>query len=229
MTDQTSFPAGEFSRWLRGTRDALLNDTGADVPCGQCNSCCSASHFIHVGAEETEALAAIPGALLFTAPGAGDGTLVMGYDDRGACPMLREGACAIYAHRPITCRVYDCRVFSATGIVPDQAGIAARTARWSFSFPTEEDRAEYAAVRAAAAFLQDNAGEFPPGFLPRNPPQLAVLAIRVHGLFLGAQEGAESGYVGALPPRVAAVVAAAQRPAVDRDSAEHHVARCPRL
>jgi Fe-S-cluster containining protein len=229
MADPSSFRAGEFSIWLRETREALLHDTGADVPCGECNSCCSSSYFIHVGPQETEVLAAIPGELLFPAPGASDGTLVMGYDEHGACAMLREGACTIYVHRPITCRVYDCRVFSATGIAPDQAGIAERTQRWEFSFPAEQDRAEYAAVRAAADFVQLNADEFPPGFLPSNPAQLAVLAIRVYDAFLDCDSGAEDSHDDALAQQVAAIVAAAGRFESERSQAEHHSERSPGL
>jgi uncharacterized protein len=228
MTDQASLPAGEFSCWLRDTRDALLRDTGADVPCGECNSCCSSSYFIHVGPHEKQAISAIPSELLFPAPGAGDGTLVMGYDESGTCPMLREGACTIYSHRPITCRTYDCRVFSATGIRPDQPGIASRAERWMFSFPAEQDRAEYAAVRAAAAFLQDNADAFPAGFLPRNPAQLAVLAIRVHNVFLDVDHVGRDSHTGTLTPSVGAVVAASKRFESERNPAARNAEGCSR-
>jgi Fe-S-cluster containining protein len=225
MTDQSSLPAGEFSCWLREARDSLLQDAGADVPCDGCNSCCSSSYFIHVGPQESDALAAIPSALLFSAPGAIDGTLVMGYDKDGACPMLRDGACTIYAHRPIACRMYDCRVFSATGIVPSEAAIAERAQRWEFRFPAEQDHAEFAAVRAAAHFLQSNPREFPEGFLPTNSAQLAVFAIRVYDVFLEADDGVDIGRVGKPAARAAAVVDAAQSFGSEPNPARHDAER----
>ena len=30
--------------------------------------------------------------------------------------MLVDGRCSIYEHRPRTCRTYDCRIFTATGL-----------------------------------------------------------------------------------------------------------------
>jgi hypothetical protein len=59
----------------------------------------------------------------------------MGYNDKGECPMFVENKCSIYSDRPRTCRVYDCRIFSATKIeldseaqrsIRDQAAVAAK-------------------------------------------------------------------------------------------------------
>jgi Fe-S-cluster containining protein len=190
MNQQESLPAPEFSRWLRDTREMLCHDGDADVPCGECNTCCRSSYFIHVGQHEDAARAAIPRELLFSAPGAPEGTLVMGYDENGCCPMLRDAACTIYLSRPHTCRAYDCRVFAATGMQPEQPGVAAQAHRWAFGFSTDQDRGEYRAVRAAASFLREHADQFPAGFLPSNSVQLAVLAVKVHSVFLGIADGA---------------------------------------
>lgn len=134
---------------------ALRGDHGSDVPCGECTACCTASQFVHVEPDEADTLARIPAALLFPAPGLPRGHVVLGYDERGHCPMLVDGACSIYAHRPRTCRTYDCRVFPATGIVPDdQPLIAERARRWRFSHPTEHDRAAHESVRATGALLR---------------------------------------------------------------------------
>jgi Fe-S-cluster containining protein len=98
----------------------------------------------------------------------------MGYDEHGRCPMLTTDGCSIYEHRPRTCRTYDCRVFPATGLAPDddQVLIAARAARWGFSFPAAEDREAHAAVRAAsAAALQARAGD-------ERPPSATAVAVR---------------------------------------------------
>ena len=147
------------------------------VPCGDCTACCTSSQFVHIGPEE-EALTRIPRALLFPAPGLPKGNMVMGYDERGHCPMLVDGACSIYEHRPRTCRSYDCRVFTAAGLQPDGAAIAERVGRWRFD---AEDERLKSAVRAAAAFLREHAGRLR---ISGNPTQVAYLAAGVHDLFL---------------------------------------------
>ena len=151
--------AGAFSAWLAGMERALAGEAESDVPCGSCTGCCTASQFIHIGPEETAALGRIPAELLFPAPRAPDGHVLMGYDERGHCPMLTDGACSIYEDRPRTCRTYDCRVFAAADVAPDAAGqpdIAARVARWRFDHPTAVDEAEHAAVQAAARWARDH-------------------------------------------------------------------------
>lgn len=181
-------PAGEFSAWLAATRAAQLERGTADVPCGDCTGCCEGSYFIHIAPGETDALRAIPPALLFPAPGLPPGHKVMGFDQRGRCPMLEDGRCSIYAQRPQTCRTYDCRVFPAAGIAAggaDKRKVEERARQWLFATPTEADRAALKATRAAAAFLRSHAAAFPDGFVPGNAVQLAVLATRVHEAFLG--------------------------------------------
>jgi len=71
---------------------------------------------VHIGPDEHETLARIPAALRFPAPGSPHGHVVLGYDEHGRCPMLVDGGCSIYEHRPRTCRTYDCRIFPATGV-----------------------------------------------------------------------------------------------------------------
>jgi Fe-S-cluster containining protein len=156
------------------------------VPCGDCRGCCTSSYFIHVRPDEKETLAHIPKKLLFAAPGLPKGNLLMGYNERGHCPMFVDNQCSIYAHRPQTCRDYDCRVFPATGLSPgDEKPLISRQAdRWKFAFTSPEDRKHLAAVRAAAKFLRRHADLFPEGFVPANPTQQAVLALRIYEVFL---------------------------------------------
>ncbi len=170
--DDAPIEAGVFSAWLREMGAALRGARDADVPCGACTACCASSQFVHVAPDETDALAHIPRELLFPAPRMAAGHVVLGYDEHGRCPMLRDDGCSIYEHRPRTCRTYDCRIFPATGIEPggDQEPIARRVRRWRFDFPTEGDRAELEAVRAAAASVPDDAG---------TPTQRAVRVIEV--------------------------------------------------
>jgi uncharacterized protein len=146
-------PAGDFAAWLQAMQAALRGDADAEVPCGSCTACCTSSQFVPIGPDETDTLAHIPKKLLFPAPRL-EGHYLLGYDERGHCPMLVDGHCSIYDHRPRTCRVYDCRIFAATGLEVDaeadsKAEIAARVRRWCFSFPADEDRRLHAALRVA--------------------------------------------------------------------------------
>jgi Fe-S-cluster containining protein len=180
-------PAGAFGAWLDQMRCALRHEADADVACGACSACCSTSHFVHVGRDEPDALAAIPRELLFAAPGMPAGHYVLGYDELGRCPLLDDdGRCTIYEYRPLTCRTYDCRVFAAAGIDADREEITRRARRWRFDGAAPRDREEHAAVRAAARFVRDNAAAFPGAAVPDDPGQLAVLAVKVAGVFLPA-------------------------------------------
>ena len=113
--------AGAFGPWLRRTVAMLGRSPGAgdgsDVPCDGCTACCESSQFVLVEPDELDARAAIPAELLFPAPGAPTGFSLLPYDEHGRCPMLRDGACSIYAHRPRTCRAYDCRVLAAAAFL----------------------------------------------------------------------------------------------------------------
>ena len=153
------------------------------MPCGDCNGCCKSSYFIHVGPDEAEALASIPRELLFEAPGLPKGHLILGYDRDGCCPMLVAEKCSIYHDRPATCRLYDCRVFAAAGIDPDKPSVSQRASRWRFGCLGERDRREFDRVQTAGRLLHEHAECFPPGSLPTNPVQLAVMAIKSYTVF----------------------------------------------
>lgn len=175
-------PAGDFACWLASMTQALEEGTESAVPCGDCNACCRSAYFIHVRPDEPETLAAVPEALLFPAPGHPGGHKVLGFDREGRCPMLVDGACSIYAARPATCRIYDCRVFAATGIAepdPAKAAIMTRARRWKFSYAEAHAEANHAALIDGARFLAANAEAFG-DLLPRNATQLAMLAVRLH-------------------------------------------------
>lgn len=192
-------PAGDFSKWLRQVRNSLLGKGGMEVACGNCVGCCSSSYFIHIRPEEKEAIGRIPENVLFPAPGQPRGHLLMGYDSAGLCPMLKATNCAIYKHRPQTCRDYDCRVFAAAGIAAggdEKAVINERSERWLFSYPTELDYEEHQAVKASAKFILEHACHFPGGRVTDNPSQLAVLAIKSYEVFirLNRIESIEDGY-----------------------------------
>ncbi len=186
MAEQQDLPAGNFSSWLRHTRNALLVENGTDVACGECIACCISSQFVHVRPEESRTLDRIRKDLLVAAPGLPMGHVLLGYDKNGFCPMMVNGKCSIYEHRPLTCRNYDCRVFTAAGITAgdDKPRITQRVKRWKFSYPTERDQDEHLGVKAAAHFIRDHAECFPGGKIPGTPSQLAILAIKVYDVFL---------------------------------------------
>lgn len=169
----TVLDAGSLAAWAAEAAVVIRTGATADVPCGPCTACCTSSQFVHVEPDETDALAHLPAALLFPAPGLPKGHVLLPYDERGHCPMLVDGRCSVYAHRPRTCRTYDCRVFAATGIAPpeDKPAIVAQVVRWRFRTDAPEDAAAQAALHAAAAAV----GVAPDA--PRGPTQRAAAAV----------------------------------------------------
>jgi uncharacterized protein len=151
--------AGEFERWLTGMHAARRGQRDSDVPCDGCSACCASSQFVHIEPDEIDTLAHIHAALRFPAPGQPSGHVLLGYDEQGRCPMLGDHGCTIYEHRPRTCRTYDCRVFTATGVEPDasQPAIRAQVRRWRFEVTTPEARAQWRALHEAAAPAPDEA------------------------------------------------------------------------
>ena len=192
MSEDRDLAAGDFSTWLVAMEGALNGDHGSDVPCGTCTACCTSSQFIHIEPDETDTLAHIPKALRFPAPRLPAGHVLLGYDQRGHCPMLIDEQCSIYEHRPRTCRTYDCRVFPAAGLDldddKDKALIARQARRWTFSLAAPTDQTKHDAVRAAAAFIRDHPDALPDSAAPPNTTQLAVLAIELYRTFLRDEE-----------------------------------------
>jgi hypothetical protein len=108
------------------------------------------------------------------------GHVVLGYDERGHCPMLVANGCSIYAHRPRACRVYDCRVFAAAGLEfdePEKHEINERARRWRFRYPTVRDREQHDAVQAVAAAVLEQPERLPDGVAPTSVTQIAVYAV----------------------------------------------------
>jgi len=180
-------PAGRFSTWLRATRKAIREDSGMEVPCGDCDACCRSGYFVHIRADETATLNRIPKKLLFAAPLHPRGDKVLGYDEHGHCPMLGKHGCTIYDARPATCRRFDCRVLAATGLAKNglvDNDIFERARRWRFSYPTQRDRKLHAAVRAAAKFLMEHP-EFVQDRLAKGDPiRISVEAIKMYEAFM---------------------------------------------
>src|ERR1700722_9642154 len=175
--DEPTLAAGDFSPWMGEMDRALRGNGGSDVPCDGCTACCRTSQFVHIGPDEADTLAHIPADLLFPAPRLPGGHVLLGYDDRGHCPMLIDNRCSIYEHRPRTCRTYDCRVLPAAGLDAaadaDKVLIARQARRWRFDYRNEADRPEPEAIRAPAASIHE-AGS------PMNATRVAIAAIQKH-------------------------------------------------
>src|SRR3954451_24743974 len=144
--------AGRFSAWLDGMLNVIEGEATSDVPCGACTACCTSSQFVHIEPDEGDTLSHVPAALLAPAPMRPPGHMLLGYDERGHCPMLVNGSCSIYHYRPRTCRAYDCRVFAATGVDPgdDKPELRRQVSGWRFALSTEGDQRDYEAVRVPA-------------------------------------------------------------------------------
>ena len=181
--------AGPFGSWLTQARASLRGNGGVDVPCGDCTGCCTSSYSVQLRPEDERAAAKIPVRFLVHAPGFPSAHMTMRALPDGTCPMLHAGRCSIYRERPQTCLDYDCRIFTAAGILAggaDKAVINRRVREWRFTYPTEADRRAHDAVLAAASFIQERRASFP-GRIPTAPMGIAVLAIKAYGIFLDPQ------------------------------------------
>jgi hypothetical protein len=199
-------PAGAFSSWVTGMQAAIRGERGSEVPCNGCTACCTSSQFVHISPDETDTLDHIPAELLFPAPRRPAGHVLLGYDERGHCPMLVDDRCSIYEHRPKVCRTYDCRIFPASGLMPvgtEKAAVARRAGRWRFSFPARADVVALGAVRAATAFLGEQGDLAPGGAVGGDVTRLAVLAVEVHDTFVGKEH--DTGEPTVIAPDPAAV------------------------
>ena len=193
MTASLNIDAGDFDVWLRSILLSFKTGEAVDVPCGECRGCCSAGRFIHLTPSDQAAHSAIPKQFLHGAPGMPKGHAVMGYVEEGLCPMLKAGNCSIYSSRPSTCRTFDCRVLTAAGLHIGgkwNERINERVKAWNFSFSSEDSQKRLEAIRNAANFIQQHPAAFPAGRAPSEPTTVAVLAIKVHSVFLNSSGNA---------------------------------------
>jgi hypothetical protein len=177
--------AGPFGEWLSHMRAVLRGESDANVPCGDCIGCCVSSYPIPLRPEDVRARAEVPEQFLLGTMASGE-RWMMGFREDGCCPFMNGRQCDIYADRPQTCRDYDCRIYAAAGLVPDgdRKIIEQRVQEWEFSFTTDAERADAAAVRRAAQFIRANAVLFPAAARAGSATAAAVLAVKVYTLFL---------------------------------------------
>ena len=204
-------PAGPFGAWLRRMRHSLKTNEGMDVPCGDCVGCCVSAYSVQLRPEDDRARSRIAADLLVSPPGFPAGHLTVQPRPDGLCPMLHAGKCSIYDVRPQTCLDYDCRIFAAAGIGAGKPIIDQRVREWRFAYPTEADRLEHEAVRAAAAFIREHCDSFTVR-VPTAPMGIAVFAIKAYFVFM------EPGLKTADAREIARAVIESVR-AFDRDTA----------
>jgi hypothetical protein len=205
MSSASETDAGPFSAWLFAMRAVLRDEQDADVPCGECVGCCVSSYPIPLRPADTVAQEQVPEEFVLNGP-VRPGHVLMGFRGDGSCPFLAARACSIYAHRPQTCRDYDCRIFAAAGLVPagDRPVISTRVRAWRFTYPCAGDRFEQEAVLQAARFICAWSHRFPAGMRAGTPTATAVLAIKTYDLFMDHGECS-------VETRVAQLVASARR------------------
>ena len=176
--------AGPFGEWLAAMRAVLRGERDADVPCGDCVGCCVSAYPIPLRPTDHVALDKVPARHLHL-PSESGGLARMGYGEDGICPMLCAGTCSIYRGRPQTCRDYDCRIYAATGLLPDgqRPVIRERVLAWRFEPGSAEDVAAAAAVRAAGQFIRRHADAFPASMRAGSATAAAVLAVKTYQVF----------------------------------------------
>jgi len=191
MSAPATVDAGEFGAWRRAMAAALRGDGGTDVPCGSCVGCCSGSWPIALRTDDAVVLPRVPADYVIEVAGAPPGVRYMGYRPDGTCPLLEAGRCTVYAHRPQTCRDFDCRLFAAAGLASAGANkslIDARIAAWRFQYATDDEVAIHRAMCDAAAFLVACGGEAGAVRLPTTPVAIAGLAFKAYDVFLEAAD-----------------------------------------
>ena len=100
--------------------------------------------------------------------------------------MLCAGKCSIYSNRPQTCRDYDCRIYAAADLMPDgdRPVIAGRVRAWTFTLTSAQEQAALTAIRSAAQYIQQHRDLFPSAMRAGSATAAAVLALKVHPVFM---------------------------------------------
>jgi uncharacterized protein len=187
LESKAAVDAGKFGQWLEFMRAVLRGERDADVPCGDCVGCCVSSYPIPLRPTDRVALERVPPGHLHL-PVASGGLARMGYRSDGTCPMLCASKCTIYSDRPQTCRDYDCRIYAASGLLPDgdRPVIRQRVQAWQFQLESAGEQDAAASVRRAAKFIVSHAQQFPGAMRAGSATAVAVLAVKCHALFSDA-------------------------------------------
>jgi Fe-S-cluster containining protein len=127
----------EFERHMLQQHQDFARDTQrpATVPCNGCTACC------HHGRVDVVTALEAPEHLAHLDLEPDDlGDMKLRRKEDGSCIHLGEQGCTVYEHRPLACRVYDCRYTSFIGINLSHNGGAIAEPLWVFDIETREDQ-----------------------------------------------------------------------------------------
>jgi len=150
--------ASPFSARLEMTKIDIKSDIGVSVHCGSCSACCTSGFYIAVSKNKVKTLDRIAEDLLKTIPRIPE-LFYIGFNKKGHCHLLIENHCSIYDFRPDSCRTFECRIYSATGIKLDKDEISPINLpikEWKFSYPTRNDVLQQERLVKAVSILKDN-------------------------------------------------------------------------
>jgi Fe-S-cluster containining protein len=187
--------AGEFGAWVLAMTAALRGSPGTAVPCGDCVGCCSSFWPVALRADDPDIDDRLPADLVHAAPAGPPGLRYLYYRPDGTCPLLTDHRCTVYERRPQTCRDFDCRLFTATGLDsagPGKALIDRRITAWRFRYASPEAERVHRAMRAAASFLTGPARSLAVVRPPTSPIAIAGLAFKAYTVFLDPDIADES-------------------------------------
>lgn len=143
MSDKLPFSPVTWYRQSR--RGAAPPFEGQRVPCGSCTACCVHGRVLlypPIDRPETYAHHREP-----------DGSLALERHPDGHCLYLHEGVCLIYARRPLTCRVFDCRALLVADVASPPAVYAAAADKFDVVLKAPLDRSFVLAARRAVRLL----------------------------------------------------------------------------
>jgi len=112
-----------------------------EVPCGSCTGCCRSAFDIELSSDEERAR--FPHVIK-------DGKTVILPLANGHCHYLVDDKCSVYETRPLTCRVFDCRMYAFVGVLPSNEDLPLVQAVREWAPPrmgTQDDREALVAMR----------------------------------------------------------------------------------
>lgn len=143
---------GSLATFLRTAAKISPAQPDSHTPCNGCDTCCH-SVFTRISLTPEEQVRF--------------GVEFFDMTEKGRCPYMGDTGCEIYAQRPQTCRMFDCRQLTACEVVREEIGgipplpnpqLNALAQKWAFKPLSAEDRlaakAWVEAINWAAASLQ---------------------------------------------------------------------------
>lgn len=136
---------GRFGEYLEEYRRSAST---SPVPCNGCTACCYYPKIdFEPGLERPEDLEHLD---MVPDPERVGWAVLRKREDGGCIHLGPDDQCQVYEHRPLPCRKYDCRIFSAVGVIDHFEG-GRLPPVWSFDITELRDQVRELALRIAAA------------------------------------------------------------------------------